>query len=77
MNHFQKLATVLVRVAGLANAVLGVLGLAYGAVQRASGRTLTPDEIERWGASFYWILLGVMLFLLARPLGRLLGRGLD
>jgi hypothetical protein len=45
MNHYQKLATALVRGAGAAMVALG--------------------------------LFGIVLFLLGRPVGRLIGRGLE
>jgi len=77
MNHYQKIATVLVRAAGAAAAAVGVLGFVYGTVLVARGTSLSPDQAERYGSSVWYVVFGLMLFLLARPLGRLLGRGLD
>ena len=77
MSHYQKLATMLVRGAGIAALALGLLGLIYGAVLHARGVSLTAEQAERFGASVWYVVIGLLLFLLGRPLGRLIGRGLD
>jgi hypothetical protein len=77
MNHYQKLATVLVRASGMAMAVLGLFGLAYGVTFLARGASFSPDQSQRFNAGFWWLALGLILLLLARPLGRLLGRKLE
>jgi len=77
MSHYQKMATVLVRCAGVIALILGILGLLYGAALRLRGTPLTPDQAERFGGSVWYILLGLVLLLAGRPLGRLLGRGLE
>jgi hypothetical protein len=77
MNHYQKLATVLVRASGMAMGVLGLFGLVYGVVFLARGATFSLDQSQRFSAGFWWLGLGLILFLLGRPLGRLLGRKLE
>jgi hypothetical protein len=77
MNHYQKLAIVLVRCAGAGAVALGVLGFVYGAALVARGTSLSPDQAERFGSSVWYVVFGLVLFLLARPLGRLLGRRLE
>jgi hypothetical protein len=76
MNHYQKLAVLLVRCAGAAIAALGLFGAIYGFVVSV-GAELRPDQAERFHASFWYVLFGLVLFLLGRPLGRWLGRGLE
>jgi hypothetical protein len=76
MNHYQKLATLLIRCLGTAVTALGILGILYGTVMRAFG-TLRPDQAERFNGSFWYALLGLVLYVLARPLSRLLGHGLE
>jgi hypothetical protein len=76
MNHYQKLATVLVRGAGMATTALGLLGALYGAFFIARGG-LTPNAAERFYASFWYVVAGIVVFALGRHVGRLLGRGLD
>lgn len=77
MNHYQKIAIVLVRTAGAAAAAVGMLGFVYGTTLVMRGAPLSPDQAERYGSSVWYVVFGLVLFLVARPLGRLLGRGLD
>jgi hypothetical protein len=77
MNHYQKLATLLVRCAGMATASLGLMGCVYGSVLLTRGAQFTPEQFERFTASFWYALVGVVVFLVGRPLGRLLGRKLE
>ena len=77
MSHYQKVATVLVRFAGILAFVLGILGFLYGAMLRGQGAQLTPDQEERIASSFWYVILGLALFVASRPLGRFLGRGLE
>ncbi len=77
MNHYQRIATVLVRFAGILAFLLGILGFFYGAVLWAQGAQLAPDQAERFASSFWYVVLGLALFVASRPLGRFLGRGLE
>ena len=77
MNHYQKLATVLIRGAGITSVALGVLGFLYGVVLVTRGTTLTPEQADRLSGSVWYAVLGLILYVLGRPLGRLIGRGLD
>lgn len=61
----------------MAMVTLGLFGLAYGVSFLARGTSFTLDQAQRFGASFWWILAGFVLFLLGPPLGRLLGRRLE
>jgi hypothetical protein len=44
MNHYQNLATALVRGAGVAMVALGLFGLVYGIAFIARGTPFTPDQ---------------------------------
>jgi hypothetical protein len=77
MNHYQKLATLLVRCAGMMALGLGLTGFVYGSVLLTRGRQFTPDQAERFTISFWYVLVGLVIFVAGRPLGRLLGRKLD
>ena len=77
MGHYQRLAVFLVRCFAMAMAALGVFGAVYGMMLLAFGTAPRPDQTERLYASFWYVLFGLVLFLLGRPLGRLLGGGLD
>jgi hypothetical protein len=76
MNHYQKVGTVLIRAAGIATAALGVFGFLYGVGLMVRGIQLTAEQADRFGGSVWYVVFGVVLYLLGRPLGRLVGRGL-
>ncbi len=77
MNHYQKVAIVLIRAAGITAVALGVFGFLYGAGLLARGASLTAEQADRFGGSVWYVVFGLALYLLGRPLGRLVGRGLD
>jgi hypothetical protein len=77
MNVYQKTATFMLRIVGCALAVVGALGPAYIGFLRAIGRDAPQYSSERWAGSVLWGVGGLLLVLLSKPLGRLLGRGLD
>jgi len=51
MNHYQKVATVLIRAAGITAVALGVFGLLYGVGLMVRGVQLTAEQADRFGAS--------------------------
>jgi len=77
MNHYQKVATVLIGAAGVSAVALGVFGFLYGVALMVRGAHLTPEQADRFGGSVGYVVFGAVLYLLGRPLGRLVGRGLD
>jgi hypothetical protein len=77
MNNYQKTAAFILRIAGCVLAFVGAMGPTYIACMRALGRTTPEYSSDRWAASIMWSVGGVVLVLLSKPLGRLLGRGLD
>jgi len=77
MNHYQKTAVLLVRCAATGAAGIGLLGVAYGTALQARGMVFRGDQLERLYAGYWYALVGIVLFLLAGPIGRLLGRGLE
>ena len=76
MNQYEKMAILLVRFMAAVVIILGLLGLVYGAALSTSG-TATAQQSERWVNGLWYIGLGLALFAGSRPLGRLLGRGLE
>ena len=63
MNHYQRIAILLVRFTATIGVVLGLLGLCYGAVLSTSGAPMTGQQSERWISSLWYIGLGLALFL--------------
>jgi hypothetical protein len=77
MNVFQKAAALILRIVGATLAVMGALGPAYIGLLKAIGRDAPAYPSERWAGSIFWGAGGLVLMFLSKPLGRLLGRGLD
>ena len=77
MNHYQKIAILLVRFAATIALALGVMGLLYGAALSTYGSPMTDQQSERWIGSVWYVGFGVGLFFASAPLGRFLGRGLE
>ena len=79
MNRFQKAAIFLVRLLGSVCLLFGVSGLAYSGILTVSqdvGRGGMTNGYSLMSGAFY-LILGVVLLFLSRPLGKLLGKGLD
>jgi len=72
MSHYQKLAIVAIRVIAFCVSVFGLLGMAYGLV-------LLRFEPDASGVYFYsslvYLLAGIALFLLSKPLAALAVKG--
>ncbi len=77
MNHYSKLAIVVLRLTGIILFLLGAMGLLYRGLAAISGMELTPELQERLVGGVWYVLAGVALFVLSRRLGKLIGRGLD
>lgn len=77
MTQFEKLGTFAVRLIALVSVGLGVVGLAFYAVAHAVGTTMSPEVEQQTKGGVWWVIFGVLFFVLSRPLGRILGRGLE
>ena len=62
---------------GLLIVVIGLMGEIYVLADRAGIVAVGPSDPASLGNSSLWIACGVALILLARPVGRFLGKGLD
>ena len=69
MNVFQKTGVFVVRFSGTAMIALSVVGLVNSAILRPVGEYIL--------SSLFWIIAGVFLVLVSKPLGRSMGDGLD
>jgi hypothetical protein len=77
MNVYQKAAIFILRLTGFVVALVGALGpIGLLAVSVAGGGT-SSYPAARWVGSAMWFVGGVVLVLMAKTIGRLLGRGLD
>ncbi len=76
MNHYQKLAVLLIRFVGSVCTLIGILGLLYAAIIFLAFNRLVPGY-ERWPASILYALVGIVIYRLSPLLGKALGRGLE
>ena len=77
MSHYQKLATLLIRFAAFLFVLFGLMGLLFGLYARLISGSLSPEFQERLTSSVLYLIGGVILFALARLLGKVVGRHLE
>ena len=77
MNHYQRVGVFTLRIVGLLIVVIGLMGAMYALAARAGMIRVGPSDPSSMGNSFLWMACGVALIILARPVGRFLGKGLD
>ncbi len=81
MGHYTKLAVLAMRSFGLIILLYAVPIILLGIVRMAAGaRTASDGATSSESALFGWMvygLAGLLLLLLAHPLGRIAARGLD
>jgi hypothetical protein len=81
MNHYAKLGAVIMRSFGLLIMVYSIPVVIWGAVRMAAGERTASDGSTPIRAAFLgWLfygLAGLLLFSLAKPLGRLAARGFE
>jgi hypothetical protein len=72
MNHYEKLAAVIIRAIGCCVSVYALIGMIYNAVRFL----FFHDETGVVGiyAAFTYAIVGVVLFALSKPLAALIGR---
>ena len=77
MSHYQKLATLLIRFAAFLLVLFGLMGLLFGLYAGLISEALSPEFQERLTSSVLYLIGGVILFALARLLGKVVGRHLE
>lgn len=76
MSHYSKLGIVAVRLSAFMLMLIGAMGLFYTALLAATGN-LPMEQRQRALAVPVYLLMSVALYALSRPVGRLIGRGLE
>ena len=77
MNSYQKAGAFIARLVGGVAAMAGAMGPVYVAASKAVGQEVPEYAAERWLGSLLWLAFGLLLIVLAKPIGRLTGRGLQ
>ncbi len=80
MNPYQKSAVLVIKLAAAYLALTSFVVIAIDLLERTSSTRL-PPPVSYSAAPLYrnaiWVVLGLFLWLFAKPLGRWLGKGLD
>ena len=77
MNRYQMAAILVVRMVGCALALIGLVGPLSVAVMTALGQSAPSYPSQRYVGSLIWLIGGVVLVVVAKPIGRRLGSGLE
>jgi hypothetical protein len=77
MNKYQRVGIFLVRVLGAVALALGALGFLLAVGEHTGLLTPDPSWPSSFGVSLVWLGVGALLVGIARPVGRLLGKGLE
>ena len=80
MGHYAKLAAMIIRVLGVIIALIGVMGYIYWGLAGMFLEQVSPERVVQGArvlSSTVFIFVGAIVFMLGRPLGRLIGKGLD
>ncbi len=79
MNDHENLATLLTRLGGAYYILIGLIQLLWSGFTYLSSaqNSVGPDPLDRVTFSGTYVLVGILLIVFSRKLGRLLARGLD
>ena len=79
MNHYSKLSVMIIRLVGVLSFLVGFMGLVYGVLAGTLLSTNNPEytlRSARLVSAGIFILVGVIVYLLGKPIGRIVGRGI-
>ena len=76
MTEHQKLAVLILRIAGAGWATLIVVGLSMLGIESALGVQVQHYPAHTVIGNIAYIVMGLLLVFLSKPLGKLLGRGI-
>lgn len=79
LNHYSKLAVVIVRVLGAQFALIGTMGAAYWLVAGLLLDETSPElawQSARILSAGIFVVVGAVIYLMGRPIGRFVGRDL-
>ena len=77
MNQYQRAAALVIRILGSVLIAWAVVGPLYVVILWALWHVPPVYSKDHWSASLWWGSMGALLIALSKPLGRLLGRGLE
>lgn len=80
MNHYAKLAAMIIRVMGALITLTGIMGFAYWVSAGLILDQRSPElawQNARLLSSGVFAIVGVAVYLVGKPIGKLIGKGLD
>ena len=78
MNHYTKLSIIVFRIIGTLLTLLGFMGLVYWVLNSLLlGSTSDPTSGSRGLSSIIFILVGIIIYYLGKPISRAIGKDLS
>lgn len=80
MNHYAKLATVVTRLVGALLTLIGVMGMVFWFVGGLLLDKTSPElawQSARVLSAAIFLIVGILIYIAGKPVGRLIGKGLD
>lgn len=77
MNQYQRAAALVIRIFGCALIAWAAVGPFYVLILWVLWRVPPVYSKDHLSGTAWWLFLGVLLISISKPLGRLLGRGLE
>ncbi len=80
MNHYSKLAVVIIRVLGALLVLTGIMGVMYCLLAGLLLDKTSPDlayQSSRVLSAGIFMAIGILVYVAGKPIGKLVGKGLD
>ena len=80
MNHYAKLATTVIRLLGVLSALLALMGFLYAALVPFFLNGTSPElawQSARLLSAAIFLVVGIFLYFIGKPMGKLVGAGLE
>ena len=80
MNHYSKLATTVIRLLGVLSALLSLMGFLYAALVPLFLSGSSPEQAwqsARLLSAAIFLAVGIFLYFIGKPIGKLVGAGLE
>ncbi len=77
MTHYQKIAALLIRILCLIGFLFSLIGFGYSILFRLSENSYSVQAAESFYASIFYFIFSLILFVLSKPMAKLLCKGID
>jgi len=79
MNHYSNIAAIIIRLLGILMLLMGLMGLVYSILAGIFLGAKSPEiawQSARALSSVIFILVGGIIYLLGKPIGKIVGKGI-